>query len=736
MSTKVEFSYKSLFRQAVIDAFKKLHPRDEVKNLVMFVVWLGSIWTTAILFLPGQFNLFNVQICFWLWFTCLFANFAEAMAEGRGKAHADALRKMRTNTMARALVNGKHVSVASTELKVGDYFVCEAGEVIAADGEIVEGIATVDESAITGESAPVVRESGGDRSAVTGGTKVLSDRIVVRVTAAAGHSFLDRMIEMIEGARRQKTPNEIALNIVLVSLTALFVVVVFVLPPFAHYNENQAGQKGVVLTTIPVLLSLIVCLIPTTIGGLLSAIGIAGIDRLMRRNVLATSGRAVEAAGDVDVLLLDKTGTITLGNRQATEFIPAPRATVQELAEAAQLASLADETPEGRSIVTLAKEKYGLRSREMAETYATFIPFTAQTRMSGVDLFDEHTASKGSAAVRVKAEAASGSAAMGREAGSLALARPPAREIAPGGEPLRCIRKGAAEAVVQFVKARGGTVDRSVMDKVDEISRLGATPLLVADRSKVLGIIMLKDVVKGGIKERFAQLRKMGVRTVMITGDNQLTAAAIAAEAGVDDYIAQAKPEDKLARIRQEQEGGKLIAMIGDGTNDAPALAQADVGVAMNTGTQAAREAGNMVDLDSNPTKLIEVVEIGKQLLMTRGALTTFSIANDVSKYFAIIPAMFGLLYALHPGGRGPLDKLNIMFLHSPQSAILSAVIFNALIIVALIPLALRGVKYKPLGAAVILRNNMLIYGIGGIIVPFICIKLIDLLLVAIHLAP
>jgi K+-transporting ATPase ATPase B chain len=735
MSTKIEFSYKALFRQAAIDAFKKLHPRDEIKNLVMFVVWLGSIWTTIILCLPGQFNLFNVQICFWLWFTCLFANFAEAMAEGRGKAHADALRKMRTKTMARALVNGKEVAVASTELKVGDHFVCEAGQLIPADGEIVAGIATVDESAITGESAPVVRESGGDRSAVTGGTKVLSDRIVVRVTAAAGHSFLDRMIEMIEGARRQKTPNEIALNIVLVALTALFIVVVFVLPPYAHYNENAAGQKGVVLTSIPVLLSLIVCLIPTTIGGLLSAIGIAGIDRLMRRNVLATSGRAVEAAGDVDVLLLDKTGTITLGNRQATEFIPAPGASVQELAEAAQLASLADETPEGRSVVTLAKDKYGLSSHEMAETYATFVPFSAQTRMSGVDLFDGHHAAK-LAPAQAKRSGVPTAPETAGGGNTLVAARQPAIEIAPGSVPVRRIRKGAAEAVAQFVQTNGGGVDQQVMDKVDEISRLGATPLLVADRDKVLGIILLKDVVKGGIKERFAQLRKMGVRTVMITGDNQLTAAAIAAEAGVDDYIAQAKPEDKLARIRKEQEGGKLIAMIGDGTNDAPALAQADVGVAMNTGTQAAREAGNMVDLDSNPTKLIEVVEIGKQLLMTRGALTTFSIANDVSKYFAIIPAMFGLLYALTPGGHGPIDKLNIMFLHSPQSAILSAVIFNALIIVALIPLALRGVKYKPLGAAVILRNNMLIYGIGGILVPFIFIKLIDLLLVAVHLAP
>jgi K+-transporting ATPase ATPase B chain len=724
MSTKIDFKYSEIFRQAVIDAFKKLHPRDEIKNLVMFVVWLGSIWTTIILFLPHQFNLFNAQICFWLWFTCLFANFAEAMAEGRGKAHADALKKMRTKTIARALVNGKEVQVSSSDLKVGDFFVCEAGELVAADGEIVEGIATVDESAITGESAPVVRESGGDRSAVTGGTRVLSDRIVVRVTAEAGNSFLDRMIEMIEGARRQKTPNEIALNIVLVSLTALFIVVVFVLPPFAHYNEAQAGQTGAVLTTIPVLLALIVCLIPTTIGGLLSAIGIAGIDRLMRRNVLATSGRAVEAAGDVDVLLLDKTGTITLGNRQATAFIPAPGVKVEELAEAAQLASLADETPEGRSIAVLAKEKYGLRGQEVAERFATFVPFTAQTRMSGVDLFAE--------AQIHAAPAKKEPAYMEHSKGSVAA---PAKSEHTS-QPIRSIRKGAAEAVIKLVREKGGRIDQSVLNKVDEISREGGTPLLVADESRMLGVIQLKDIVKGGIKERFAQLRKMGVKTIMITGDNPLTAAAIAAEAGVDDFIAQAKPEDKLARIRKEQEGGKLIAMIGDGTNDAPALAQADVGVAMNTGTQAAREAGNMVDLDSNPTKLIEVVEIGKQLLMTRGALTTFSIANDVSKYFAILPAMFGVLYATTAGGRGPLDKLNIMYLHSPQSAILAAVIFNALIIVALIPLALRGVKYRPLGAAVILRNNMLVYGVGGILVPFAFIKAIDLLLVVLHLAP
>jgi len=723
MSTKVEFKYSELYKQAIIDSFKKLHPREEIKNLVMFVVWLGSIWTTIILFLPGQCNLFNLQICFWLWFTCLFANFAEAMAEGRGKAHADALKKMRTKTMARAIVNDKEVQIASSDLKIGDYFICEAGELIPADGEIEEGIATVDESAITGESAPVVRESGGDRSAVTGGTRVLSDRIVVRVTAEAGNSFLDRMISMIEGARRQKTPNEIALNIVLVSLTALFIVVVFVLPPYAHYNEDQAGQKGVVLTSVPVLLSLIVCLIPTTIGGLLSAIGIAGIDRLMRRNVLATSGRAVEAAGDVDVLLLDKTGTITLGNRQATEFIPAPGVKVEELAAAAQLASLADETPEGRSIAVLAKEKYNLRGQEVADRFATFVPFTAQTRMSGVDLYAEPQTQT----ITGKPE----SVHAGQSKAAVAVT-----SSTTTAQPIRSIRKGAADSVAKLVKSLGGKVDQSVMDKVDDISRKGGTPLLVADGARALGVIHLKDIVKGGIKERFAQLRKMGISTVMITGDNPLTAAAIATEAGVDDFIAQATPEDKLARIRKEQEGGKLIAMIGDGTNDAPALAQADVGVAMNTGTQAAREAGNMVDLDSNPTKLIEVVEIGKQLLMTRGALTTFSIANDVSKYFAILPAMFGLLYAATAGGRGPLDKWNIMYLHSPQSAILAAVIFNALIIVALIPLALKGVKYRPLGAAVILRNNMLIYGIGGIIMPFIFIKLIDMLLVLVHLAP
>jgi K+-transporting ATPase ATPase B chain len=689
MSTKIEIRYTELVRHAMVDACRKLHPREEIKNPVMFVVWIGSILSTA--FLVHRFSGFNLQISLWLWFTCLFANFAEAMAEGRGKAHADALRKMRTATMARRLNQGKETAVIANDLKIEDLFVCESGDIIPADGEIVEGIATVDESAITGESAPVIRESGGDRSAVTGGTRVISDRIVVRVTAEPGHSFLDRMIAMIEGARRQKTPNEIALNIVLIGLTILFVVVVMTLPTFAVFNERAAGQSGVVLTSLPVLLALIVCLIPTTIGGLLSAIGIAGIDRLMRRNVLATSGRAVEAAGDVDVLLLDKTGTITLGNRMATELIPAPGVRGEELADAAHFASLADETPEGRSIAVLVKEKYGMRGREVAEPHGQFVPFTAQTRMSGMDFC-----------------------------------------AAASGVPRR-IRKGAAEAVKQFIEAQGGLYPKAVDDAVSDVARAGGTPLVVSDGSRVLGVIRLKDIVKGGIRERFAQLRKMGVRTVMITGDNPLTAAAIAAEAGVDDFIANAKPEDKLQRIREEQSNGRLIAMIGDGTNDAPALAQADVGVAMNTGTQAAREAGNMVDLDSNPTKLIEVVEIGKQLLMTRGALTTFSIANDVAKYFAILPAMFGLLYAAQVGGHGPLEKLNIMHLHSPESAILSAIVFNALIIVALIPLALRGVKYEAIGAAAVLRKNMVIYGLGGIIVPFMAIKLLDMFLVALH---
>jgi K+-transporting ATPase ATPase B chain len=691
MSAKVEISYAVLVRHAAGAAFRKLHPRDAVRNPVMFVVWLGTLLSAA--FLPAHFSGFNLQICLWLGFTCLFANFAEALAEGRGKAHADALRSMRVATQARKLVDGRETSVPAGTLRLGDLFVCTAGDPIPADGEIVEGIATVDESAITGESAPVIRESGGDRSAVTGGTRVISDRIVVRVTAESGHSFLDRMIALIEGARRQKTPNEVALQIVLVSLTALFVVVVLTLPAFATYSEQSAGQPGATRLSLPVLLALIVCLIPTTIGGLLSAIGIAGIDRLLRRNVLATSGRAVEAAGDVDVLLLDKTGTITLGNRMATEFLPAPGVRPEELAEAAHLASLADETPEGRSIAVLAKEQHGLRGCERVGPHARPVPFTAQTRMSGMDLGDPAT---------------------GRT---------------------RRVRKGAAAAVQRLVEELGGVYPRRVEELAADVSRDGATPLVVADGARVLGVVRLKDVVKGGIRERFAQLRRMGVRTVMITGDNPLTAAAIAAEAGVDDFLAEARPEDKLARIRHEQSDGRLVAMIGDGTNDAPALAQADVGVAMNTGTQAAREAGNMVDLDSNPTKLIEVVEIGKQLLMTRGALTTFSIANDVSKYFAVLPAMFGLLYAAVPGGHGPLERLNVMRLHSPESAILSAVIFNALVIVALIPLALRGVRYRPLGAATVLQRNMILYGLGGILVPFAGIKLLDLLLAAARLA-
>ncbi|MEY2492457.1 MAG: potassium-transporting ATPase ATP-binding subunit, partial [Verrucomicrobiota bacterium] len=583
--------------------------------------------------------------------------------------------------------------VPASELRKGDIVVCVANELIPGDGEVIEGIASVDESAITGESAPVIRESGGDRSAVTGGTRVLSDRIVIRITSEQGNTFIDRMIALVEGARRQKTPNEIALSILLVSLTALFILAVFTLPAFAHYSETAAGQKNAVNVSIPVLVSLLVCLIPTTIGGLLSAIGISGIDRVVRRNVLAMSGRAVEAAGDIDVLLLDKTGTITLGNRMAVAFHAAPNIDEGYLAGASQLSSLADETPEGRSIVVLAKEKFGLRARDMHELQATFIPFSAQTRMSGVDLH------------------------------------------ANGTQPTISIRKGAADALRSYVESSGGVFPETAQKTVDEISRRGGTPLAVAEGAQTLGVIELKDVVKGGIRERFAQLRKMGIRTIMITGDNPITAGAIAAESGVDDFMAQATPEAKLRRIRTEQAQGRLVAMTGDGTNDAPALAQADVGVAMNTGTQAAREAGNMVDLDSNPTKLIEIVEIGKQLLMTRGALTTFSIANDVAKYFAILPAMFGALYALSPGAAGPLSALNVMRLHSPESAILSAVIFNALIIIALIPLALKGVKYRAVGAAQVLVRNLLIYGLGGIIAPFIGIKAIDLALVALRLA-
>ncbi len=660
---------------AIGNSFKKLDPRLMMKNPVMFVTMVGAALTTAAIFTSSTSRGFIAQLALWLWFTVLFANFAEAVAEGRGKAQADSLRKARKDTLARRLRNGTEEKVPAPNLQKDDLVVCEAGDVIPVDGEIIEGIASVDEAAITGESAPVIRESGGDRSAVTGGTRVISDRIVIRVTMEKGHGFLDRMIAMVEGAKRQKTPNEIALTILLAALTIIFLLVCVTLKPFGIYSS--------VNFSIPVLIALLVCLIPTTIGGLLSAIGISGIDRLIRRNVMATSGRAVEAAGDVDVLLLDKTGTITLGNRMASAFLPAPNVSPERLADAAQLASLADETPEGRSIVVLAKEKFNLRGRDVAQLHAKFLPFTAQTRMSGVDF--------------------------------------PAN-----GEPARSIRKGAVDSMRIYVDRLGGQFPSAVAQTVNDVSCAGGTPLVVVEGRDVLGVVQLKDVVKGGIKERFAHLRKMGIRTVMITGDNPLTAAAIAAEAGVDDFMAQATPEQKLKRIRDEQSNGHLVAMTGDGTNDAPALAQADVGVAMNTGTQAAREAGNMVDLDSNPTKLIEIVEIGKQLLMTRGSLTTFSIANDVAKYFAIIPAM---LMATFPA----IAPLNIMRLTSPQSAILSAIIFNALIIIALIPLALRGVAYKPIGALAILQRNLIIYGLGGVIIPFIGIKAIDLIITTLN---
>ena len=664
----------NIARRALWDAFVKLNPRKMMGNPVMFVVEIGSVITTALLLKGGNAFKFNLQITLWLWFTVLFANFAEAMAEGRGKAQADTLRRARSETIAnRIREDGTVEQVPSSRLRTNDLVYVSAAEFIPSDGEIIEGVASVDESAITGESAPVIREAGGDRSAVTGGTRVLSDRIKVRITSNPGETFLDRMIALVEGAERQKTPNEIALNILLAGLTIIFLLAVVTLQPFAIYSGSPQ--------TVFVLVSLLVCLIPTTIGGLLSAIGIAGMDRLVQHNVLAMSGRAVEAAGDVNTLLLDKTGTITLGNRQASRFIPAPGVTEQELADAAQLSSLADETPEGRSIVVLAKERYGLRGRELGPHEAQFVPFTAQTRMSGVDL--------------------------------------------NGFE----IRKGAADAIATYVSQHGNKLAGEVKVTVEQIARSGGTPLVVAEKNRgALGVIELKDIVKGGIRERFKQLRAIGIRTVMITGDNPLTAAAIAREAGVDDFLAQATPKDKMDLIRKEQAEGKLVAMTGDGTNDAPALAQADVGVAMNTGTQAAKEAGNMVDLDSNPTKLIEIVEIGKQLLMTRGALTTFSIANDVAKYFAIIPAMFAGTFPV-------LNALNIMRLRTPESAILSAVIFNALIIVALIPLALRGVKYRPMTAAALLRNNLLIYGVGGIIVPFIGIKLIDMLITAAGLA-
>ena len=661
--------------RALWEAVLKLNPRKMMGNPVMFVVEIGSVITTVLLFQGGSAFKFNLQITLWLWFTVLFANFAEAMAEGRGKAQADTLRKARSETIANRLTgsNGHVEKVPSSKLRAGDLVFVSAGEFIPSDGEILEGVASVDESAITGESAPVIREAGGDRSAVTGGTRVLSDRIKVKITSNPGETFLDRMIALVEGAERQKTPNEIALNILLAGLTIIFLLAVVTLKPFAIYSGSPQ--------TVFVLVSLLVCLIPTTIGGLLSAIGIAGMDRLVQHNVLAMSGRAVEAAGDVNTLLLDKTGTITLGNRQASQFIPAPGVTETELADAAQLSSLADETPEGRSIVVLAKEKYRLRGRELASHETHFVPFTAQTRMSGVNL--------------------------------------------NGFE----IRKGATDAVQNYLLQHGREVPAEVKAVVEQIARGGGTPLVVAEKTRgALGVIELKDVVKGGMKERFDQLRAMGIKTVMITGDNPLTAAAIAREAGVDDFLAQATPKEKMDLIKKEQAEGKLVAMTGDGTNDAPALAQADVGLAMNTGTQAAKEAGNMVDLDSNPTKLIEVVEIGKQLLMTRGSLTTFSIANDVAKYFAIIPAMFAGTFPV-------LNALNIMHLQTPQSAVLSAVIFNAIIIIGLIPLALRGVKYRPMGAAVLLRNNLMIYGVGGIIIPFIGIKGIDMLITRVGLA-
>ncbi len=677
----------ALVRTALIDAVKKLDPRVQWRNPVMFVVYIGSILTTAIwlAILTGQTDgaaAFTGSVSLWLWFTVLFANFAEALAEGRSKAQAESLKGTKKTSWAKKLAgprrDGATEKVAAESLRKGDIVLVEAGDTIPCDGEVLEGGASVDESAITGESAPVIRESGGDFSSVTGGTRVLSDWLVVQCSVNPGETFLDRMIAMVEGAKRRKTPNEIALTILLVALTIVFVLATATLFPFSQYSVEAAGSGSVV--TITVLVALLVCLIPTTIGGLLSAIGVAGMSRMLGANVIATSGRAVEAAGDVDVLLLDKTGTITLGNRQASEFLPAPGVKEQELADAAQLASLADETPEGRSIVVLAKQRFNLRERDLQALNATFVPFSAQTRMSGVNVQE------------------------------------------------RMIRKGAVDAIRRHVESNQGHFPRAVDDLVESVARTGGTPLVVAEGARVLGVVALKDIVKGGIKERFNELRKMGIKTVMITGDNPLTAAAIAAEAGVDDFLSEATPEAKLALIRQYQAEGRLVAMTGDGTNDAPALAQADVAVAMNSGTQAAKEAGNMVDLESNPTKLIEVVHIGKQMLMTRGSLTTFSIANDVAKYFAIIPAAFAATYP-------QLNALNVMHLHSPASAIMSAVIFNALVIVFLIPLALKGVSYKPMSAAALLRRNLWLYGVGGLLVPFVGIKLIDLILVALHVA-
>jgi potassium-transporting ATPase ATP-binding subunit len=683
--------------RAAADAFVKLDPRRQIRNPVMFLVFAGAVLTTGLAVRDAVFRgpvaagtgpsvSFGLQISLWLWFTVLFANFAEAVAEGRGKAQAESLRRMRTDVRARRRTGSGEEAVSAKDLEIGDVVVCEAGDVIPSDGEVIEGIASVDESAITGESAPVIRESGGDRSAVTGGTRVLSDRILVRITAGQGGTFLDRMIALIEGAERHKTPNEIALSILLSVLSLIFLFVTASLVPFGRYGFGASGPGVLTLT---VLTALMVCLIPTTIGGLLSAIGISGMDRLLRSNVIATSGRAVEAAGDIDMLLLDKTGTITLGNRMAVAFVPAPGVDEAELADAAHLSSIADETPEGRSIMVLAKRSYNLRQREMAGEAVRFVPFSAQTRMSGVD-----------------------------------IDRP------DGGA--RRVRKGAVGAIEEFIRERGGVLPEAMARAAEDIAASGGTPLAVAEDGRPLGVIHLKDVVKGGLRERFDRMRRMGITTVMITGDNVYTAAAIAVEAGVDDFIADARPETKLDVIRRAQEQGHRLAMIGDGTNDAPALAQADVGVAMNTGTQAAREAGNMVDLDSNPTKLLDVIEIGKQLLVTRGALTTFSIANDVSKYFAILPALFGTLYA-GASGRGPLAALDVMRLHSPESAVLSAVIFNALVIVALIPLALRGAAYRPVGADALLKRNLFVYGLGGLAIPFAGIKAIDLILTLLH---
>lgn len=679
------FIQSPILKEAILNTFKKLHPFLQAKNPVMFIVFLGALFTTWIFFKDlyyGIYSSFNLQISLWLWFTVLFANFAEAIAEGRGKARTDSLKKTRSNIIAKKLVGNKIENVPGTLLKIGDIVICEAGDLIPGDGEILEGIASVDESAITGESAPVVRESGGDRSAVTGGTKVLSDRIKISITAEQGRTFLDQMIALVEGAKRQKTPNEIALTMLLSGLSFIFLIAVMSLPFFAEFVAKEGGQNANL--SIPILISLLVCLIPTTIAGLLSAIGISGMERLIRFNVISKSGRAIEAAGDIDILLLDKTGTITLGNREARDFYPAKGVDEKYLADVAQLSSLADETPEGRSIVILAKDKFGIRERNLSEMEGEFIPFSASTKMSGVNLKKE-------------------------------------------GKVVRKIRKGAGDSIRNYLHTFGQKISAELEETIQTISQRGSTPILITEEDRLLGVIELKDIVKGGLKERFASLRKMGIRTVMITGDNPLTAAAIAAEAGVDDFLAEATPETKLKKIREQQAKGYLVAMIGDGTNDAPALAQSDVGVAMNTGTQTAREAGNMIDLDSNPSKLIEIVEIGKQLLMTRGALTTFSIANDVAKYFAILPALFGSFYVASEVG--PLSALNLMKLGSQKSAVLSAVIFNALVIPALIPLALRGIVYKPLGADRILKRNLLIFGLGGMIIPFLGIKCIDLML-------